>query len=360
MPPIEEYNSLVKQIWDNKWLTNKGPIYKKFEQQLKDYLNVENISLTVNGHSALDNAVKSLNISGEVITTPFTFASTTHSLTMNGITPVFCDIKEEDLTIDENKIENLITEKTTAILAVHVYGHVCNIEKIERIAKKYNLKVIYDAAHAFGVKYKNRSIAYYGDASIYSFHATKLFHTIEGGCCVYKDKKLEPLFNAYRNFGIYDEEKIYCVGGNAKMNEFQAAMGIVNLKYINDIIKKRKELVEYYRKKLKKISGIKYFTPENNDIEYNYAYMPILVSEEKFGISRDDLYNQLKKYNIYTRKYFYPCTPDFDCYIKDYGNSDITIARKIAKGILCLPLYYELSFQDIDYIIESIKKIRKI
>lgn len=359
MPPLKEYEEKVKEIWDNRWLTNKGPIYKEFEKELKEYLSIENISLTVNGHSALDNAIKSLNIKGEVITTPFTFASTTHALTMNGITPVFCDIKESDLTIDEEKIEDLITERTSAILAVHVYGHICNVEKIEEIAKKHNLKVIYDAAHAFGINYKNKTIASFGDASIFSFHATKLFHTIEGGCCIYKNSDLEPLFNAYRNFGIYDEEKIYCVGGNAKMNEFQAAMGVINLKYIDSIIKKRKKLVEYYRKKLDDIDGIDYFVPEKKGFDYNYSYLPVIIDEKVNGFSRDYLYDKLKNYNIYTRKYFYPCIPDYECYYDKYGKSNIPVARLIAKKVLCLPLYYDLNYNEVDYIIESILKVKK-
>ena len=358
LPPIEEYEEKLKEIWQNNWLTNKGPLYYRFEDKLKKYIDCNNICLTVNGHSSLDIAVKSLGISGEVITTPFTFASTTHALTMNGIKPVFCDIKESDLTIDEEKIENLITSKTTAILAVHVYGHMCNVEKINKIAEKHNLKVIYDAAHAFGCIYNGQSIANYGDASIFSFHATKLFNTIEGGCCVYKDNKYEKLFNAYRNFGIYDEDIVYYVGGNAKMNEFQAAMGLVNINYIDDIIVKRKKLTQYYRNKLDGIRGIKYFVSDSiKDYKYNYAYMPIVVDNSALAIDRDSLYSKLKEYGIYTRKYFYPCIPDYACYKDLYGNCDIPIARKIADSVLCLPLYYDLEYDDIDYIIDSIKQI---
>ena len=360
LPPIEEYEEKLKEIWQNDWLTNKGPLYYQFEDKLKKYIDCNNLCLTVNGHSSLDIAIKSLGLSGEVITTPFTFASTTHALTMNNIKPVFCDIKESDLTIDEDKIEDLITPQTTAILAVHVYGHPCNIQKINKIAKKHNLKVIYDAAHAFGCTYNDKSIANYGDASIFSFHATKLFNTIEGGCCIYKDDKYESLFNAYRNFGIYDEDIVYCVGGNAKMNEFQAAMGLVNMKYIDNIIIKRKELTQHYRKKLDDIKGIKYFIQEDmNNYKYNYAYMPILINNDVLGINRDSLYNKLKKYGIFTRKYFYPCTPDFECYKKIYGECDIPVARKVANNILCLPLYYDLTLDDIDYIIDSIKSIIK-
>lgn len=359
MPPFKEYEQKLKEIWENKWLTNKGPLYKEFELELKKYLSINNICLTVNGHSSLDIAIKSLGLTGEVITTPFTFASTVHALTMNNIRPVFCDIKESDMTIDENKIESLITKNTTAILAVHVYGHMCNVDKIEKIAKKYNLKVIYDAAHAFGVEYRGKSISSQGDASIFSFHATKLFHTIEGGCAIYKDKNLESLFNAYRNFGIYDEEKIYYVGGNSKMNEFQAAMGLVNLNYIEEIINKRKDLTIYYREKLLDIKGVKYFEPEKfYEFKYNYSYMPILIRKEEFGFSRNELYDKLKKFNIYTRKYFYPCVPDYECYKQNYNNCSIPNARRIADEILCLPIYYDLTYDEIDYICNAIKKIQ--
>lgn len=361
MPPYEEYEKYLKKIWHSQILTNKGPLSKKFEQSLEKYLQADNVLLTVNGHSALDIAIKSLNLSGEVITTPFTFASSTHALVLNDLKPVFCDIKESDLTIDEDKIEELITDKTSAILAVHVYGHSCNVKKIEKIAKKYHLKVIYDAAHTFGVNSNGNSILNQGDISICSFHATKLFHTIEGGCIVYQDRELTPLINAYRNFGIYSEEEINYVGGNAKMNEFQAAMGLTNLKYIKKIIQKRKELTLYYRNLLDSIEGIKYFLPEDgNDYQYNYAYLPVLIKKEILGISRDELYEKLKKFNIFSRKYFYPLITDYGCYKNDYGNVNIPVARKIAEEVLCLPLYYSLSLEEIDYIINCIKKIVKI
>mgnify|MGYP004672145499 FL=1 len=361
MPPYEEYEKYLKKIWHSQVLTNKGPLSKKFEQSLEKYLQADNVLLTVNGHSALDIAIKSLNLSGEVITTPFTFASSTHALVLNDLKPVFCDIKESDLTIDEDKIEELITDKTSAILAVHVYGHSCNVKKIEKIAKKHHLKVIYDAAHTFGVNSNGNSILNQGDISICSFHATKLFHTIEGGCIVYQDRELTSLINAYRNFGIYSEEEINYVGGNAKMNEFQAAMGLTNLKYIKKIIQKRKEFTLYYRNLLDSIDGIKYFLPEDgNDYQYNYAYLPVLIKKEILGISRDELYEKLKKFNIFSRKYFYPLITDYGCYKNDYGDANIPVARKIAEEVLCLPLYYSLSLEEIDYIINCIEKIVKI
>lgn len=358
LPKRRLYNKLVKKIWKNEWLTNNGPVIKQFETELKNYLKIENICLTVNGHSALDIAIKALELKGEVITTPFTFASTVHSLVLNNIKPVFCDIKPTDMTIDESKIEDLITDKTTAILPVNVYGHSCNMKEIERIAKKHHLKVLYDGAHAFGVTENNKSTAIYGDAYIYSFHATKLFNTIEGGCVVYKDKEVGKRLSAFRNFGITSQEDVPYVGGNAKMNEFQAAMGICNLKSIDKIIKNRKKTTFYYREKLNDVKGISYFVPENeNEYTYNYAYLPILVNEKVFGVSRDELHEKLQNYGIYTRKYFYPIIPDFECYKNTFKNAKLPVARKIGQEVLCLPLYYGLKKKNIDYIIESIKRI---
>lgn len=355
MPKITEYQKFVKKIWENQWLTNKGPLFYEFQSNLQSFLHTNNICLTVNGHSALDIAIKALDLKGEVITTPFTFASTIHSLVLNDIHPVFCDIKEEDLTMDEDKIEDLITENTTAIMPVHVYGHTCNVEKIQQIAKKHHLKVIYDAAHSFGVQKNDLSVASCGDASIFSFHATKLFHTIEGGCVVFKDKELTPLLNAYRNFGIYDEESIPYVGGNSKMNEFQAAMGIVNLNYIDKIIEKRKKLTLHYRKKLNRIGGIKYFIPEKySDYQYNYSYFPILILKDGM---RDYLYDRLKEYNVFSRKYFYPLATDFECYCDIYDSNKTPIAKKTSQQVLCLPLYYDLTLKEVDYICDCIKSI---
>ena len=358
LPPVDEYKKCVDKIWNNEWITNNGPFNKRFKEKLKDYLGVNNICLTVNGHMALDVAIKGLGIKGEVITTPFTFASTTHALVLNGITPVFCDIKEDDLTIDTDKIEELITPKTTAILAVHVYGHNCDYKKIDEIAKKYNLKVIYDAAHSFGVNRDGKSIANKGDVSIFSFHATKVFNSIEGGAIVFNDKKLERIFNAYINFGIEGQEQIDFVGENAKMNEFQAAMGLLNLQYIDDVIEKRKELTELYITNLNNVKGIRGFDNVNSNYTYNYAYFPILIDSDITGYSRDDLYNYLQDNNIYTRKYFYPLITDFGCYKDRFSNANIPVAKKISKMILCLPLYNSLTFNDINYICDLISNYK--
>lgn len=361
MPNKKEFFKYINEIWDNQWLTNNGPLLQKFEIEMKNYLNCPNICFTTNGHSSLEIAIKGLGITGEVITTPFTFASTVHAITLNNLTPVFCDIKKSDLTIDESKIEDLITDKTTAIIPVHVYGHTCNIEAIKKIADKHNLKVIYDAAHAFGVQKNGTSIASYGDASIFSFHATKIFNTVEGGAIIYKDKKYTRLFNAYRNFGIEGEEQIDFIGGNHKMNEIQAAMGLANMKNFSKVLEKRKKLTLHYRKLLSNIPGIKFFEPETmSDYTYNYSYFPILIDENIFGINRDYLYNNLKEYNIFARKYFYPLVCDFGCYKKIYNNVELPVAREISEKILCLPLYADLKKEDIDYICNCIKKCSSI
>lgn len=358
LPKKKSYKKILNKIWKNEWLTNNGPVIKEFESKLKTYLKIENICLTVNGHSALDIAIKALDLKGEVITTPFTFASTTHALVLNNIKPVFCDIKPTDMTIDETQIESLITDKTSAILAVNVYGHCCNMKAIDRIAKKHKLKVIYDSAHAFGVTENGKSVASYGDASIFSFHATKLFNSIEGGCVVFKNREVGKKLTAIRNFGITSSEDVPYVGGNAKMNEFQAAMGICNLDYIDKIIENRKRITYYYREQLNDIKGISYFVPENeNEYKYNYAYLPILVNEKVFGMNRDELYEKLQNYGIYTRKYFYPLIPDFECYQDKYKNIKIPVSRKISNEVLCLPIYYGLKKKDIKYIIECIRKI---
>lgn len=354
-PDKSEFQFFLDQIWENQYLTNNGPLHREFEQQLKDYLQCTNLTLTVNGHSALDIALKGLNLTGEVITTPFTFASTTHALTLNNLTPVFCDIKKSDLTIDESKIESLITDRTSAIMPVHVYGHMCDIDKITEIANHHNLKVIYDAAHTFGVKYQNHALANYGDVSMLSFHATKIFHTIEGGALVYSDNSKKRIFETLKNFGIEGEEIIDFVGGNAKMNEFQAAMGLINLKHINSLIDERKNLTLHYRVLLSQIPDIRFFTPEElyHDFEYNYSYFPILTHD------RDSLYNYLKTQNIYSRKYFYPLIPDFGCYKNQFSQVEIPVARQIASKVLCLPLYNGLTNQDIDYIVSQIAAFKQ-
>lgn len=354
MPTLEEYTEEIKSIFETKWLTNMGEKHKELQKQLEDYLKVKHLTLFTNGHMALYTSIKALKLQGEVITTPFTFVSTTHAITQNGLTPVFCDIEPDTYTMDATKIESLITDKTCAIVPVHVYGNVCNVEEIEKIAKKHNLKVVYDAAHAFGVKYKNKGIGNFGDLAMFSFHATKVFNTIEGGGVAYNDDKLERELNLLKNFGITGPETTEEIGMNAKMNEFQAAMGICNLRHIETAIGKRKKVVEEYRKRLTNVKGIK-LSKIQKDVESNYAYFPI-VFEENFVKTRDDVMEELAKNNIFTRKYFYPLITDMECYNKQYDSSKTPIAKYISNRVLTLPLFEGLSLEDVNRICDIILK----
>lgn len=349
MPSLEEYVEEIKDLWKTHWLTNMGVKHKKLQEELKEYLCVSNIDLLTNGHMALELTLQALNLQGEVITTPFTFASTTHAIVRNGLEPVFCDINPDDFTIDVSKIESLITDRTCAILPVHVYGNICNVEEIERIAKKYGLKVIYDAAHTFGEKYKNVGVGNFGDASCFSFHATKVFNTIEGGAVCYRDPEFgEKIYNL-KNFGIRGTECIESVGANAKMNEFQAAMGLCNLRHINEEINKRKQVVERYRERLSGIEGIQ-LNVEQEYVESNYAYFPVIFDEKIFGKSRNEVMELLKKQDIFSRKYFYPLTNTFECFHKKYNVEQTPVALHISKRVLTLPLYAGLSLEDVDRI----------
>lgn len=353
MPPYEEYVEEIKDLWETKWLTNHGAKHNLLEKKLCEYLKCPNVSLFVNGHMALYTAINFFKMKGEVITTPFTFASTTHAIVQNGLTPVFCDIKPSDYTIDEEKIEELITPNTCAIVAVHVYGNPCNVERIEEIAKKHNLKVIYDAAHAFGVKYKEHSILNYGDISMLSFHATKVYNTIEGGACIYKNPAWHQKFYELKDFGITDTEAMEVPGMNGKMNEFQAAMGLCNLKHIDEEISKRKKVYERYLDNLKDVKGLK-IPVLRNDVEYNYSYFPILILDE-YPYTRDETVAILNKENIYPRKYFYPLTSDYACYKENYDINSTPIAKKISEKVMTLPLYANLSLEDVDRICNILK-----
>ena len=353
MPEFEEYIEEIRELWDTYWLTNMGPKHKALESKLLNYLKCSNITLFTNGHLALEFIIAALGLKGEVITTPFTFASTTHAIVRNGLKPVFCDINPIDYTIDVKKIEALITDKTSAIIPVHVYGNVCNVEEIQKIAKQYNLKVIYDAAHSFGVTVKGVGIGNFGDASMFSFHATKVFNTIEGGAVSYNDTSLKQILNDLKNFGITGPETVEYVGGNAKMNEFQAAMGICNLRHVDDEILKRKLVVERYNLNLGDIEGIR-LPKEQDGVESNYAYFPIVF--EDFKKTRDEVFEELKTNNINARKYFYPIVNSFDCYNDDYCPENTPVAKYIAERVLTLPLYSDLSHDDVDRICEIIKK----
>lgn len=352
MPNFDDYCNLIKQLWDSHWLTNCGVLHQQLEEELKSYCDCNNVSLFTNGHSALETAIEFFNLEGEVITTPFTFVSTTHAIVRNGLTPVFCDIREDNYTIDADKIESLITDKTCAIVPVHVYGNICDVEKIEEIAKKHNLKVIYDSAHAFGEKYKGVNVANFGDISMFSFHATKVFNTIEGGCLAYNDD-FKNIIEKLKNFGITDPDNIDEIGGNFKMNEFQAAMGILNLKDLPGNIEKRKALMMYYRSLLEGIKGIKLCEIDSN-VDYNYSYFPIVVTEE-YGISRDELIDLFNKNGIYPRKYFYPITNEISCYDGMGFRGDTPIAHDISSRVLTLPIYPDLDSDDVSRICSIIK-----
>lgn len=356
MPPYEEYIERIKPLWDSHWLTNMGENHKELEEKLRNYLDVPYLSLMVNGHMSLELAIQAMNFpkGSEVITTPFTFVSTTHAIVRNGLKPVFCDIKLEDYTIDEAKIESLITERTVAIIPVHVYGNVCNVEAIEHLAFKYNLKVIYDAAHAFGETYKGRGIANFGDASTFSFHATKVYNTIEGGAVAFQNEELyERLYNL-KNFGIRGEELVVSVGANAKMNEFAAIMGLCNLKYVDDNIATRKQKVNLYIDELKEEKTLIVPQFRQEGVSFNYAYFPVRFVD---CAKRDEAFNVLKSENIFSRKYFYPLTSDAACFKNKYKYVALDNARLVAESILVLPLYPELDNEDIVRICRILKGI---
>ena len=355
IPTYEEFCEEIRDIWNTHWLTNMGVKHSKLQEELEQYLGIEHVALYTNGHLALENAIAVLNLpkGGEVITTPFTFASTTHAIVRNGLVPVFCDVNEYDYTIDVDKIEPLITDNTVAIVPVHVYGNMCNVQEIDRIARKYGLKVIYDAAHAFGVKYNGQSSACFGDASMFSFHATKVYNTIEGGCICFKDDKWVQLLNDMKNFGIHGPESVQYIGGNAKMSEFQAAMGICNLRHLSEEIEKRKTIAERYRSRLEGIEGIKLSAVQEN-VESNYAYFPVIFDGYKY--TRNEVFERLAEVGIGARKYFYPLTNGFECY-RNYptaGTDKTPIAQYLALRVLTLPMYADLRIEDVDRICDVI------
>lgn len=359
MPTLEEYTEEIKDIFETHWLTNMGCKHQALQQGLMEYFNVKNVDLFTNGHMALELSLQAMNLQGEVITTPFTFASTTHAIVRNGLEPVFCDINPVDYTIDVNKIEALITDRTCAIMPVHVYGNVCDIEGIDKIAKKYGLKVIYDAAHTFGVKYKGESTASFGDVSCFSFHATKVFNTIEGGAACFKDKEFGLKLYRLKNFGIRGPECVDGVGANAKMNEFCAAMGLCNLRHVDEEIEKRKAVVERYCSHLEGVDGIQ-LNPVQKDVKSNYAYFPVIIDEKVFGATRNEVMDKLAEKGIGARKYFYPLTNTFECFQGKYNVLDTPVALYISKRVLTLPLYAELALDDVDRICELILKAQSI
>lgn len=348
LPPYEEYIEMIRPMWDSHILTNMGVYHNRLEKELKDFLQVSHISLIVNGHIALEIALQAMNFpqGSEIITTPFTFISTTHAIIRSGMVPVFCDIKLDDFTIDEGKIESLITDKTVAILPVHVYGNICNFTAIDKIAKRNNLKVIYDAAHSFGESIDGVSVESLGDASVLSFHATKVFNTIEGGAVCFKEAELYEKLYYLKNFGICSEEVVEAVGANGKMNEFSAAMGLCNLKHIGEEIRKREENTLFYDERLSKVKDI-ILRKRDIRIKYNYGYYPVLFPS---GEQRNEVYKRLKENDIHARKYFYPLTADQQCFHGKYQNINLKNARYAAERILVMPLYSELEEKEIDRI----------
>lgn len=349
MPELSEYLEEIKSMWDSHWLTNMGPKHKQLQAALKKYLDVEHIDLLTNGHMALELTLQALNLQGEVITSPFTFASTTHAIVRNGLTPVFCDIDPVTYTIDTEKLENLITDRTCAILPIHVYGNICDIKEIERIAHKYELKVIYDAAHTFGETYKGKSIGSFGDASCFSFHATKVFNSIEGGAVCFKDERVGTAIYELKNFGIHGPEEVDAVGANAKMNEFCAAMGICNLRHLDEEIAKRKAVAERYHSHLDGIDGLQ-LNVKQPEVKSNYAYFPVVFEEKAFGASRAEVFDKLEKNGIVARKYFYPLTNSLGCFHRQFDVSKTPVALHVSRRVLTLPLYADLQLNEVDHI----------
>ena len=360
MPSLEDYVKEIRPIFENHTLTNMGPVYKKFQAELIAYLNVPELSLFVNGHLALEMAIQALGLAkkgeelggGEVITTPFTFVSTTHAISRNNLKPVFCDIRKSDYCMDPDKIEELITDKTVAIIPVHVYGNICSVNKIRNIAEKHGLKVIYDGAHAFGEKYQGTGIGNFGDATMFSFHATKVFNSIEGGAVAFRDKSYGVPLHELKNFGIHGPEYVTAIGGNAKLDEFRAAMGICNLRRMDECIRERKKVHDRYFERLDGIDGIELCYPQDG-IEPNYAYLPVYFNREVFGKSRDDVFAQLREHDIYARKYFYPAINDMSCYRNE--NTRVTpVAHDVSMNILTLPIYEGLAMEDVDRICDIV------
>ncbi len=356
LPNIDEFNTLLKEIWDSKWITNNGSFHQQLEKELAAYLKVPYISLFTNGTLPLITALQALRITGEVITTPYSFVATTHSLWWNGIKPVFVDVDPTNCGLDPNKIEAAITPKTTAIMPVHCYGKPCDTKAIQDIADKYGLKVIYDAAHAFGVEVNGESILNAGDMSTLSFHATKVYNTIEGGAMVMKDEQTKKRIDYLKNFGFANETTVVAPGINSKMDEVRAAYGLLNLKQVDAAIEARQKVAKAYREVLKDVEGITYFD-DMPGVRHNYSYFPIFIDAEKFGKSRDELYEEMKKANVLGRRYFYPLISDFSTYrgLPSATRENLPEAYKLADSVLCLPMHHDLSDNDIERVLYFFK-----
>ncbi len=358
LPPIEEFVAGLQGIWDSRWLTNNGPVLQQFTGQLSSYLGTDNVCLFNNGTLALQLGLQGMGISGEVITTPFTFVATTHTLYWNKLRPVFVDIEPDYYTLDPEKVEAAITPRTSAILAVHVFGYPCRLKELADIARRHDLRLIYDAAHAFGVEIDGRSLAHYGDMSMFSFHATKLYHSIEGGMLTFQDAGLKQTFDYLKNFGFKNEVKVVMPGTNAKMNEMQALMGMLVLQHLDELIEKGRAIEAVYRERLADVPGIRIPPPQPSSVRYNYGYMPVEVDETRFGMNRDRLYRELKKLNIHARRYFYPLVPDFACYQNVRTRDPLVVARRVARTILTLPTYHAISEETVERICRYIGELR--
>lgn len=358
LPPLDEFKNYLEDIWKRKWITNNGLYHQKLEKALCEYLKVPYLSLFTNGTLPIMVALHALRITGEVITTPYSFVATTHSLWWNDIKPVFVDIDPMTGNMDPDKIEAAITPKTTAIMPVHVYGNPCNTEKIKKIADTYGLKVIYDAAHAFGVEVNGKSVLNEGDLSTLSFHATKTYNTIEGGALICHDAETKKRIDYLKNFGFAGETTVVAPGINGKMDEIRAAYGLLALNYVDDAIAKRKAVAQQYREGLKNIPGIS-FLEDMENVKHNYSYFPILVDTEKYGMTRDDLYEKLKANNVFGRRYFYPLISDFSTYrgLPSAAKDNLPVANRIADSVICLPIHHEISESEIFLITSLINKL---
>lgn len=357
LPSVEEFVEEIKDMWETGIMTHQGPKHNRFQTELEQFMGVSHVTLFANGHLALELGLESWKLSGEIITTPFTFGSTTQAILRNGLTPVFCDIKEDDYTIDCDKLESLITENTCAIVPVHVYGNICDVEKIQDIADRHHLKVVYDGAHAFGETYKGKNIAQYGDMTMFSFHATKVLNTVEGGCVAYADGGKTQYLEGLRQFGqIVHTDMVPYIGTNAKMTDMHAAMGLCNLKHFDEYIAKRKCVAERYRERLEGIDGLK-LNVIQQDVVSNFAYFPIVLEERCSGVTCDMVMEELAKNNVFVRKYFYPLCSDFEC-IKEMGiHADVPVASYISKRVLTLPCYSDLALEDVDDICVIIRSL---
>ena len=358
LPSLEEFQRGLEGIWNRAWLTNNGPLVEQFRDKLMGFCGTKNLSLFTNGTLALQIALQGMGITGDVITTPYTFVATTHALFWNKIRPVFVDIEPEHYSLDPAQVEAAITPWTSAILAVHVYGQPCRLKELEQIARKHGLKLLYDAAHAFGVEVGGIPIGQFGDLTMFSFHATKVFHSIEGGMLTFRDPGLRRLFDYLKNFGFENETEVVMPGTNAKMNEFQALMGLLLLNRLNEMLGKRQGIDRRYRERLALVPGVRLAAQPAGTVRYNYAYMPVEVEEGEFGLSRDQLYLKLREYNVLARRYFYPLIPDFACYRGVVAAGGLPVARRTASRIITLPIYSDLALDDVERICDIIEHLQ--